>query len=149
MIEITNNEYDFYKRKGFDLPKRCPSCRENKKNNYNNRDNRNNGTFCFISTVLCEYFGKSDDCIELNILREYRDEWLRKQSGGVEFITKYYNTAPLMVSKLKASDRYEEHCQYMWQNYLQPCLKFIEQKRFETCKDKYIEMYEYLESILS
>lgn len=64
-------------------------------------------------------------------------------------ITKYYNTAPLMVSKLKASDRYEEHCQYMWQNYLQPCLKFIEQKRFETCKDKYIEMYEYLESILS
>lgn len=149
LIEITNNEYDFYKRKGFDLPKRCPSCRENKKNNYNNRDNRNNGTFCFISTVLCEYFGKSDDCIELNILREYRDEWLRKQSGGVELITKYYNTAPLMVSKLKASDRYEEHCQYMWQNYLQPCLKFIEQKRFETCKDKYIEMYEYLESILS
>ena len=100
-----------------------------KKNNYNNRDNRNNGTFCFISTVLCEYFGKSDDCIELNILRDIGNERLRKQYRRCRLITKYYNTAPLMVSKLKASDRYEEHCQYMWQNYLQPCLKFIEQKQ--------------------
>ena len=31
-FEITNNQYDFYTSKGFDIPKRCKSCRDAKKN---------------------------------------------------------------------------------------------------------------------
>ena len=31
-FEITNREYDFYIDKGFDIPKRCKSCRDDKKN---------------------------------------------------------------------------------------------------------------------
>lgn len=32
IFKITNNQYDFYKSKGFDIPKRCKSCRDAKKN---------------------------------------------------------------------------------------------------------------------
>ena len=31
-FEITNNQYDFYTGKGFEIPKRCKSCRDAKKN---------------------------------------------------------------------------------------------------------------------
>ena len=31
-FEITNNQYDFYTSKGFEIPKRCKSCRDAKKN---------------------------------------------------------------------------------------------------------------------
>ena len=44
---------------------------------------------CFLTTAVCEYLGKADDCEELTTLRAYRDEWLAKQSGGVELIEEY------------------------------------------------------------
>ena len=41
---------------------------------------------CFLTTAVCEYLGKADDCEELTTLRDYRDQWLAKQPGGVELI---------------------------------------------------------------
>lgn len=165
-FEITNSQYDFYASKGFDIPKRCKSCRDAKKNRsygssdgYSSQTTRhtstssgssgNNGSFCFISTVICEYFGKRDDCAELNTLRSYRDNWLRNQPEGQQLIAEYYNNAPIIVSKLKSSAKYKTYCQYLWDNYLQPCLTFIENKKYESCKELYIEMYRYLQHILS
>ena len=167
-FEITNNQYDFYTSKGFDIPKRCKSCRDAKKNrsyssfgeyssqstqhtssSYSSDSSGSNGSFCFISTVICEYFGKADDCAELNTLRDYRDNWLRNQPEGQQLIAEYYNNAPLIVSKLKASADYETYCQYLWDNYLQPCLMFIANKQYESCKELYIEMYQYLQRMLS
>lgn len=166
-FEITNNQYDFYASKGFDIPKRCKSCRDDKKNRSYSSSGENSskitrhtssshrsgssggyGSFCFISTVICEYFGKSDDCAELNTLREFRDNWLRNQPGGQQLIAEYYNNAPLIVSKLKASADYETYCQYLWDNYLQPCLIFIANKQYESSQKVYIEMYHYLQRIL-
>lgn len=166
-FEIINREYEFYIDKGFDIPKRCKSCRDDKKNrshsssggyysqttrhassSYSSGSSGCNSSFCFISTVICEYFGKSDDCAELNTLREFRDNWLRNQPEGPQLIAEYYNNAPLIVSKLKASADYEAYCQYLWDNYLQPCLIFIANKQYEACKELYIEMYHYLRCIL-
>ena len=166
-FEITNNQYDFYNSKGLDIPKRCKLCRNAKKNTpyetdgrYESQETRyytssdsghsgGSGSFCFISTVICEYFGKSDDCVELNKLRNYRDNWLRNQPDGSQLIAMYYNNAPLIVSKLKTSSNYATYCQYLWDNYLQPCLVLIETKQFESCKELYIKMYRYLQSVLS
>lgn len=155
-FEITNNEYDFYLNKGFDIPKRCQSCRDAKRNNYNtgnnynscyNNDNYNRGigSFCFISTVVCEYLGKSDNCIELTTLRRYRDEWLRHQYDGESLISEYYSNAPAIVNKLKQSSYFDLYCQYLWIHYLQPCLVLIENNEYEACKLKYTEMYRYIQ----
>lgn len=165
---ITNDQYDFFSRKGFDIPKRCKSCREKKKDrsysssgrdssrttkhtstSYSSDSHVERASFCFISTVICEYLGKSDDCAELNTLRSYRDNWLRNQPGGQQLIAEYYNNAPILVSKLKSSAKYKTYCQYLWDNYLKQCLTFIENKQYESCKELYIEMYRYLQHILS
>jgi len=63
-FEITNSQYDFFKGKCFDIPKRCPSCREAKKAGSNggayfsssssNYSSGNNGLFSFLSGL----FGK-------------------------------------------------------------------------------------------
>ena len=153
-FEITNKQYDYYTSNGLDIPKRCKSCRDHKKgrlNTFNARINtsKNSGSFCFISTVICEYFGKPDDCSELNSLREYRDKWLRNQPDGQLLIAEYYNNAPIIVSKLKASVDFGAYCQYLWDNYLQPCIMFIENKQYESCKNRYIEMYRYVKSLFS
>lgn len=36
IFNFTNNDYEFYKKKGYSMPKRCPDCRERKKNNFTN-----------------------------------------------------------------------------------------------------------------
>ena len=123
-FDITNNQYDFYTNKGFEIPKRCKSCRDTKKNrsystiagyssyssskgiSSSNHSNGGSGSFCFISTVICKYLGKSDDCNELSTLRKYRDTWLRNQPNGQKLIAEYYNTAPLIVSKLETSKKF-------------------------------------------
>lgn len=157
-FEITNNQYDYFVGKGFDIPKRCTSCREAKKNSsYSNtyssysvpkssgNSSKNSGTLCFITTAVCNYFGKSDNCDELIILRNYRDGWLCKQPNGEAMIAEYYNKAPLLVSLLNTSEQYGNYCELLLFKYIQPCLSMICNGEFEECKKLYQSMVEFLE----
>lgn len=107
------------------------------------------GGFCFITTAVCEYMGKSDDCIELQTLRKFRDEWLAFQSGGQELIERYYVIAPGIVEKIKASPFYEYYCESLWKEYLSPCLEMISLGDYEACKNHYIDMVERFSSLLA
>ena len=102
---------------------------------------------CFITTAVCEYFGKSDDCKELTILRDYRDKWLKNQPDGQKLIDEYYKIAPSIVVDMKNSDNYSEICEELLTKYINPCIELINQKKFNECKNLYIEMVNYAKSI--
>ena len=104
---------------------------------------------CFLTTAVCEYLGKTDDCEELTTLRAYRDEWLAKQPGGVELIEEYYEIAPGIVRAMKDSPNYGELCEELLSSYIRPCLALINQGRNEECKRLYIEMVRYAEGLVS
>ncbi|MCH3960188.1 MAG: zinc-ribbon domain containing protein [Selenomonas sp.] len=159
-FELTNRQCNFFKNKGLDLPKRCPACREAKKHHSQPvitprrpvitprrpvEVEKSKGSFCFISTAVCEFLGKPDDCTELQMLRHYRDSWLRNQPYGSRMIASYYNQAPLLVSRLKHSADYASCCQTLWMIYIQPCLALIQQQEFIACRDKYVEMVHYMQ----
>jgi hypothetical protein len=157
-FELTNNQYDFYKERGFDIPKRCDICRKKKSSRRTNSNSSldgstgssysgGSGSPCFITTAICERLGKPDDCFELTTLRHYRDTWLINSDGGEELIKEYYRIAPLIVSKIKTSDKFEELCQYLLENYINPCLYLISISKYEECRDKYIEMVNYAKSL--
>lgn len=151
-FNITNNEYEFYKEKGLELPKRCKSCRKNKSSrsheydssssnsNHSTSSNSSHGSWCFITTAVCECLGKPDDCYELMTLRNYRDTWLANSEGGRELIEEYYRIAPMIVSRIKSSARYMEHCLFLLEEYINPCIEMIENKKYEKCRKKYEEM---------
>ena len=144
-FELTNNQYDYYISKGLELPKRCEDCRGNRASRANSYDSKSHsgkrkGSFCFITTAVCEGLGKPDDCYELTTLRNYRDTWLSKIEGGMALIEEYYKIAPLIVSQIQKSDRYEEYCDKLLHEYINPCLEMIERQEFEECKEKYKDM---------
>lgn len=163
VFELTNNQYEFYVQKGYEIPKRCEMCRILKRNNqYNSNSTRTdnsfrtnssstgsnfNGSFCFITTAVCEYYGKPDNCEELELLRNYRDSWLMHQVGGKELVQIYYNSAPLIVSKLKASMFYGDYCQVLMEKYIKPCIQYINSGRYEECKELYISMVKYANTL--
>lgn len=167
-FELNNSQNEFYLKKGLDLPKRCKSCRDAKKNSFgryssshsstsnnvinynstNNGNNTNHGSFCFITTAVCEYFGKPDNCNELMSMRHFRDTWLRQQPDGEALINEYYNTAPLIVSLLKQSEKYSDYCERLMTQYISPCVKFISEHKYNECKALYTEMFYYMKSEL-
>lgn len=101
---------------------------------------------CFITTAVCDYLGKPDDCQELMDFRRFRDNWLRHQPGGEELVREYYETAPVLVRRMHASDAYAEICTEIWRDYLLPCQKMIHEDRLEDCRDHYVAMVRHLQA---
>lgn len=168
-FEITNQEWEFYQKKRLDIPKRCKQCREAKKSGSNTQNSipyfensspvpspktvplpktNNKGSFCFITTAVCDYYGKPDNCYELTTLRHYRDTWLRAQPDGESLIAEYYASAPLIVSKLRQSPFYPYYCRTLMSKYITPCLELIEKKKYNECKDLYVAMFNYISAEL-
>ena len=95
---------------------------------------------CFITTAVCQCFGKSDDCYELTMFRRFRDNWLMQQPDGKALIAEYYATAPAIVSCIDGREHPADIYQQIWQRYLSPCLKHLEQGEYKACKERYIAM---------
>lgn len=104
---------------------------------------------CFITTAVCCYLGKSDDCTELTEFRKYRDEWLLFQPDGQKLVNEYYKTAPELVHLMHLSPDYEEICQTLWDEFLVPCYCMILKGQYEECKVHYVKMVHYLKDILN
>lgn len=101
---------------------------------------------CFITTAVCDYLGKPDDCPELTDFRRFRDTWLRHQPGGEELVREYYETAPELVRRMRASDEFAAICTEIWKDYLLPCQRMIHEDRLEDCRDHYVAMVRHLQA---
>ena len=109
---------------------------------------RNPRKGCFITTAVCDNFGKSDDCYELTMFRSFRDNWLANQPDGESLINEYYRIAPKIVNKINQLRNAKEIYQQIWNEYLQPCLSFIETGNYPECKSKYVEMVNKLTKLI-
>lgn len=104
----------------------------------NARQQQNSG--CFITTAVCDSFGKPDDCEELTTFRKFRDGWLANQPDGKSLIAEYYSIAPRIVNKINLLADAAQIYKSIWQSYLEPCLNFIKRGDNIACKNKYIDM---------
>lgn len=102
------------------------------------------GGGCYITTAICEEYGKPDDCYELTAFRGFRDNWLIHQLDGKELIERYYRTAPSIVELINKQENRAEIYRHLNDIYLAKCLNYIEKGENEKCKDLYIDMMEYL-----
>ena len=101
--------------------------------------------FCYITTAVCQTFQKPDDCYELTLLRDYRDEYLAKLPEGESIIRAYYDVAPTIVKHINRREDAPAIYENIWKEYLSPCISMIEAGEKEACKDLYIEMVETLQ----
>lgn len=101
--------------------------------------------WCYITTAVCETFGKPDDCYELTLLRNYRDTYLMSQEDGEAVIHEYYDVAPTIVKHINHSDQKEEVYRHIWDTYLNPCIHMIEADQMQECRELYIKMVHDLE----
>jgi hypothetical protein len=96
--------------------------------------------WCYITTAACAELGRSDDCYELNLLREYRDGYLAKLENGGELIRSYYDVAPTIVKHISKRPDASAIYHRIWESYISPCIRMIEDGRMEECRVRYEEM---------
>ena len=101
---------------------------------------------CYITTAVCESLNKSDDCVELNLLRNYRDNILAKEEGGSDIIQEYYNIAPTIVKRINRSINPSEVYASLYKDYILGCIENIENEKYEECKESYISMVNELKN---
>ena len=159
-FQITNSEYEYFRSKNLHLPKRCKQCRKLANRTYSpprrtyptptrrTPTGPGKGSLCFLTTAICNYLQKEDNCYELTILRKFRDDWLKKQPGGHRLITEYYFIAPDIVCTLAASPSKDKIYNRLWRRYIKPCVAYIETGEFTACKKKYMAMVRYLQRVL-
>ena len=95
---------------------------------------------CFITTAVCDWQEKEDDCYELTSLRAYRDSYMMRDAEGRALVEEYYDTAPSLVWILNMQPDAPAVYQSLYEDYLSPCIRYIEQKRYEDCRRLYTEM---------
>lgn len=95
---------------------------------------------CYITTAVCESLNKDDDCRELNLLRNYRDNILANEEGGQELINEYYDIAPTIVKRIDRSENPEQVYSRLYDDFIIKCINNIENYEYDKCREIYTEM---------
>ncbi len=99
---------------------------------------------CFISSATMLTLGKSDTCEELQLLRTYRDNILRKERGGERLIREYYSVAPQMVDAIEKRKDSNKLYEDIWNNHLRNIVQEIRRGHYAKAKKSYISMVKSL-----
>lgn len=98
------------------------------------------GKLCFITTAVCDSFGKPDDCYELTSFRHFRDTYMQQEEELSALCEEYYEIAPGIVTCIDLSENKEEIYKGIWEKWLSPCLSHLENQEPELCADTYKDM---------
>lgn len=101
---------------------------------------------CFITTAVCEFEHKPDDCAELTAFRAFRDGWLAAQPDGTALTEEYYRVAPAIVSVINFCEDRGRVYRQIRENYLQPCYEALGRQDYAACKQRYVRMVRDLQS---
>ena len=129
-------EYDYKTEKGFNT-----FLRENGLNpeRYSHGDSgsSNNSGGCFLTTACTAARGLPDDCYELETLRGFRDNWLKKRKGGGTPIQEYYEIAPRIVEKINALPDADEIWERIYCELVVPCVELIDEGEYDAAFKHY------------
>ncbi len=116
---------------------------------YSNYDQYSDSGGCFITTAVCNTFGKSDDCRELMAFRGFRDSYMTKNNCLKQEVEKYYEIAPKICKAIDAKGKMAAENEYamIWENYLSFAYDALEKGELNTAYEIYKNMVLKLEDI--
>jgi hypothetical protein len=98
---------------------------------------------CFLTTACVEAKGLPDDCHELTVLRDLRDE-MKKTEEGAALVKEYYEIAPRIVGRMTT-----EEAAALYDALVEPCVSLIEAGKKEAAVAHYKNVVETLQAMHS
>jgi hypothetical protein len=103
----------------------------------------NSGGGCYITTAICEADGKPDDCEELQTFRKFRDSFMMATKARRSLVKLYYQTAPIIVEKIKQRADCDSILADLKSNYLMPCFEAVKRGDYQFALARYCAMIYY------
>lgn len=102
---------------------------------------------CYITTIVCNVLGYSDKDFSLQILRNFRNNYLKNQESFIPILYEYDTVGPIISQYIKNEKNSKKIAMFLWDNYLLPTVEKIKQSKAEDAISKYIEMVQLLKKI--
>lgn len=101
-------------------------------------------TGCFITTACAKAKGLPDNCVELNTLRKFRDQYVKSLSDGEKIIKHYYKIAPLIVKRIDQLNNSKDIYFTIWEDVLN-CVDLINSNNYNKAMEEYYRIIKELE----
>lgn len=107
---------------------------------------KSNNEGCYLTTIVCSILGYSDDCEVLNILRNFRENYMKLEQRLYPLLVEYDIVGPIISNKIKKSLNKEQISAYLFKNYISDIVLKIKNKEYVSAINKYVEMVNILKS---
>ena len=102
---------------------------------------------CYLTTAMCEIMNYDDDCITLNTLRDFRDNYMKNNSECLPLLNDYDVVGPIICDKLKKDDNNIMIAHIMLTEFIIPAIDCIKNNYFDDAiciyKDMTIKLMEH------
>ena len=105
-------------------------------------------TGCFITTVVVDVLGYSDDCWILNTLRKFRKNIMQKDYRYADLLLSYDAIGPQIAESLNNMPEKEQISLLVCQYYLIPICKLINDENYTSAVNLYVGMVRFLQNQL-
>jgi hypothetical protein len=94
---------------------------------------------CYITTACVTARGLSDDCEELQTLRQFRDRYMFNLPSGQDLVKFYYEQSPKIVDAIESSDRSQAIYEDLYK-VIRECVDIIHKAHYQKALTTYITM---------
>ncbi len=94
---------------------------------------------CYVTEACAQAAGLPDNCIELQTLRQFRDNYLLKNAQGRKLVKEYYQTAPAIVEELRKKRENKEIFHKIFKE-IQEIVLLIQREQFKPAATRYQDM---------
>lgn len=119
------------------------SWEDSRKNSESQDDEKKSG--CFITSACVESKGLHDNCMELEILRSFRDGYVLALTDGKRLIHEYYSEAPKIVNRINQDTRRKEIYNWLYVELIQKSIESIKEGDNHAAFENYKAIFKYLQ----
>jgi len=98
---------------------------------------------CFLSTACIRHKHLPDQCEELQMLRKFRDDFMKASPLGRQLIEEYYSIGPKLVKAIEQDSNKADTYRYIYSCIKNACIK-IRLMENESAQDVYTKMVKQL-----
>jgi hypothetical protein len=95
------------------------------------------GGGCFLTTACTAARGLPDDCYELAILRQFRDQYLGATEAGRQLIRRYYQIAPSICRTIDSRVNRDAIYKFVYDDLVRPSIVRVVRRDFEGARLHY------------
>jgi len=95
---------------------------------------------CFVTTTICDLLGKNDNCIELNTLRQFRDNILMKNEKFKRLVESYYSISDEIVYILLNKTDNKNYAKNLMNTYVYEIIDYINSSKVDEAIELYVKM---------